>query len=523
MRYRLAAMLVLLMTVVCAASCGTTASASSLKSGVIPLLTVAAPTGSGTLDPDRSQGCNMLFCGLMLEHLLDFGPGGKLEPELATSWSQTGPVTYVYHLRHGVRFWDGNPMTSADVVYSINYDRQPRALVQFALGGIQSVTASGPYTVTVTLSQPDPSFKYSLSYEGPIFEKSFQESHQDTLGNPGTLIQGTGPWEPDSFDPTTGIDMSANPHWWGGKVPVKDISFKFYSTETGEALAMRAGEVDVAFPQGGRSFAATSGGKVISYPFDNLGYFTMNVKIAPWNDVHVRRAVAYALNRSAIIDADGGRNAATPVYSDLPPMELDTLGTPSQVNKLINSLPQYRFNLTKARQEMAESGYPEGFTATLDVDNYGDFPEMAQVIAADLQKIGINLKLTVMSDNQWGSVVDGPKTYGPGFTTLYSVAPDPSIRANYLFGSQSGQPVAYNMANDVSPAIDQLLSAGVSSPDPAKRLALYDQLLKQSANNVPYVPLFIENSFTATSSQYVMPPDSIWQGFIPWALEIKRS
>src|SRR5262249_42143207 len=157
----------------------------------------------------------------------------------------------------------------------------------------------------------------------------------------------------DSFDPTTGIELSANPPWWGGTVPVQHISFKFFSSETSEALAMRADEIDVAFPNDAATFASASGAKVTSWLNNPIGYFSMNTKLAPWSDIHVRRAVAYALNRTDIIAADGGATSAQPLYDFFPAMDLDLLGTKSQVDSLIAALPKYSYNLPAAKAQMA--------------------------------------------------------------------------------------------------------------------------------------------------------------------------
>ena len=78
------------------------------------------------------------------------------------------------------------------------------------------------------------------SYNAEIFEAKFAEDHKGTFGKPGTLVMGTGPWIVDSLDPTTGAEFSANPHWWGGKVPIQHISYKIFATETSLASAMRA-------------------------------------------------------------------------------------------------------------------------------------------------------------------------------------------------------------------------------------------------------------------------------------------
>src|SRR5580693_3741403 len=94
---------------------------SAAGTATIPQLTAGEITSYANLDPDQTEGCNDNYCGLFMEHLQRLGPDNTLEPELATSVTEPDDTTYVYHLRHGVTFWDGHPMTSADVVYSLDY------------------------------------------------------------------------------------------------------------------------------------------------------------------------------------------------------------------------------------------------------------------------------------------------------------------------------------------------------------------------------------------------------------------
>ena len=114
------------------------------------------------------------------------------------------------------------------------------------------------------MTHPDASWQWTPAYNGEIFETKFAEDHKGTFGKPGVLVMGTGPWIVDSLDPTTGAEFSANPHWWGGKVPIQHISYKIFATETTLALAIRAGEVDldplIVDP---KSFEATSGAKIV--------------------------------------------------------------------------------------------------------------------------------------------------------------------------------------------------------------------------------------------------------------------
>jgi peptide/nickel transport system substrate-binding protein len=504
---------------------GALAAARPGTSATIPLLNVGNVGIWSTLDPTKTEGCNQGFCTLFQEHLLTFGPNGRLEPQLATSVAQPNPVTYICHLREDVRFWDGDQMTSADVVNSLDYEAAAGSETTPWFVDLKSIRATNQYTVVITLKHPDAAWKYSLAYPGVIFEKKFQEAHPTTMGHPGVLIEETGPWEVDSFDPTTGLELSANPHWWGGKVPIQDISVKFFSDETGMALDMRAGEIDVAFPADGEAFAATSGEKVTPWPYgNNLGYFAMNTRLKPWSDIHVRRAVAYALDRTAIITANGGPTSATAVDTFISAQALGTLGPGAQVNALLNSVPQYPFNLAKAKQEMAESAYPKGFTASTETLNYGGFVDVNEVIANELQQIGIKLKVSVVTDGAWASWIFGPKNYGDVFTTYGATTPDPSGEPSELLGSDNVAPGGLNCADYAPKSVDELLAHGLAASNSATRLAIYGQLLRTIGTDVPYVPLFETSNYVATSTKFTFPaPEGLLFFEFDWGLQIKPS
>jgi peptide/nickel transport system substrate-binding protein len=251
-----------------------------------------------------------------LEPLMMTPPTGHPRRWLASSVSTPTPTTYVYHLRHGVRFWDGAELTSTDVAYSLNYERKPSSQVHsFGFPSVKTVKALGRYTVEVILRHPDPAWVSESSIYGydHVFEKRFQQAHKASFGNPGTLVMGTGPWKIDSFDPTSGAELSANPHWWRGKVPVQPITFKFFADENSMALAFRAGDNRHRRPRGDRrprSFSGTAGTKVLTAPSMNEVFISMNTRVAPFNDIHVRRAIAYATSRAGLITAAGGNGYA---------------------------------------------------------------------------------------------------------------------------------------------------------------------------------------------------------------------
>jgi peptide/nickel transport system substrate-binding protein len=517
MRLRWASTLAALAAVALAVGCSAAPSAPGATAGpTIPLLRVGDDGVISVLNAGQDIGDNVYGA---LENLLKFGPSGQVQPSLATSVTEPSPVSYIYHLRQGVKFWDGNEMTSADVVNSLNYYRAPGLYTDAQFASVKNITAAGRYTVAVTLKQPYAPWSSQLAGSGPIFEKKFADEHKATMGRPGVLIMGTGPFKVDSFDPTTGIELSASPRWWGGNVPVKRVSVKLFSNETNMALAFRAGEIDVAFPLNAHAFTSTSGVQVTGTPAFAEGYFGMNYHRGPWNDIHVRRAVAYALNRPEIIAALG--NTALPVSTLIPPIQLRRLGSQAQVNALLGTLPSYPYSIAQAQAEMALSAYPHGFTSTSQTITFGAYTPVDEVIAAELGKIGINLKLKVIGFTQFLALADGPKSaLGALYATFNLSSPDPGSYPSFILGSNN-IPSGYNWANYNPPAVDTLISNGVTTQNPAQRLAIYGQMLKTLATDVPYVPLYLEDYNLALATRFRWPQFTVYTQLGAWELHIK--
>jgi peptide/nickel transport system substrate-binding protein len=501
---------------------GTTAAPSggaggSAAAATIPLLRIGDDAALSTLDTGTDEDNDVYGT---LETLTKFGRSGQIEADLATSVTQPNATTYVYRLRQGVKFWNGDPMTSADVVNALDYYRKSGSYVSSLMVSVQNVAATGPDTVTVTLKYPYAPWSAETTGQFPIFEKKFQLEHPATMGQPGTLIMGTGPWQIDSFDPTSGLELSANPHWWGGTVSVKHISVKFFASETSEALAFRGGEIDVADDVlNPKAFKSTSGGSIVSAPAFSEGYFGMNVNQPPWNNIHVRRAVAYALNRPDIIAALG--NNAEPVTTFIPPSELDRLGSQSQVTTLVNALPSYPYNLAKARQELAESPYPHGFTATTQTITFASYTPVNEAIAGDLAKIGINLKLKTIGFTQYLAFASGPKSAIGGLYATFNVQnPDPNAFPSEMLGG-ANIPSGYNWADYDPPTSDALIKQAEAAQGSSQRLAIYGQLLKMLGTDLPYVPLYIQDYNVALASNLTWPGYNVYTQWGDWELSIK--
>lgn len=513
-----AVVLLALVTGLSACSSGSSAPASGGSAAVAaPIASLnVGETGTVTTLDAAKYGPSSVY-GAM-ECLLTMSPAGKVEPWLAQSVSTPNPTTYVFHLRKGVKFWDGNEMTSADVVNALTYYSKPSSIMSVWYPGVTSITADDRYTVTVRLAQPDAAFEAGMTYVSPIFEQKFQQEHPSDMGQPGVLVMGTGPFQIDSFDPTRNVQMSANPHWWGGPVNVQHVTITYFSTETSEALAMRAGEIDLAFPQSGTSFASASGAKVISAPSNALAYWSMNPNVAPWNNIHVRRAVAYAIDRSAILKVIG--NVAVPVSTFIPPAELNLLAPAAQVDALLKTVPTYPYDLAKAKAELAQSPYPHGFSTSTTTLEFGFYTPVCELIAGELAKIGINVSLKELTFSQWINYYDGPKTYGNLFVNDNEIFADPSAHASAMITSKG-----FNTSGWTTPALNTLVSDGLAATDNSERLDIYGNIMKTIADEVNYVPLFVVDYNVALRSGFAITNKfSIVYNFSqPFELYVTRS
>ena len=188
----------------------------------------------------------------------------------------------------------------------------------------------------------------------------------------------------------------------------------------------------------------------------------------------------------------------------------------------MRTVQQYPFNLKKAKQEMAASAYPHGFTATLDTTASGTWPDIVQVIKADLQRIGIVLKINEEPIGKWVAEIFGPKTYGPMFSDCGTLNPDPSGEPDYLLGSANVKPGGFDFADYAPKSVDELLARSVATSNPSTRLALYGDLLRKLAADVPYDPLYQSVAYAAFAGKFTMPATE--DGLVnasPWALLVK--
>ncbi len=452
---------------------------------------------------------------ISIESLLTFDSDLKLVPLLAESWSQPDPLSYVFKLRSGVTFWDGTELTPEDVVYSLERHRDPEVASEMAytFESVESIEATGDDEVTVTLSVPDPFFAYVQTFAS-ITPKAFSEEQGDKLGTPGGSVttMGTGPYKITEFRADDLVKLERNENYRGDPAPFETIDVKLFTDPQTMQLAMRSGDIDGTFqvplPQVNQ-WEDIEGTQIISAPGLSVITMFMNMTRPPWDDVNVRRAVAYSIDREGLVrDLLGG--LAKVANSIVPPAQWAGLLPEEEVESLYAGLPQFTLDLTKAAEALAESSVPDGFSSTIQYPNI--MPEVGKALLSlqeNLKQINIELDVNEVPPPQWFADLDAEKD-PIGIMGLAGDYPDP---ANHILTVYSGGPG--NRANYTNPDVTRLITEQQEATDPVVRAAAIAQILETVEPEVPYLHLWWTNSVMAINEKFD------YQGFTPlWYSQI---
>jgi peptide/nickel transport system substrate-binding protein len=506
---------------------GKTASTQEASTKSYAELHWGTETFPGVLDWNRNVWWQMVTVeSLAVNNLMEFAPDGSVKLGLASSVEQPNPTTYVYHLR-SVKFSDGKPMTSADVVYSLDRNRFAKeSWTKSYWEDVTSISAPNGSTVVIKLKKPNAVFEDTVAFTGEVIEKAAAEKFSEKeLGTPGHMLIGTGPWKFEGYQPEVSVHLSRNPYWTGPRQPAERITVNLFKTEASMALALRSGSIDgVSWIIGPKTFEGIPGVRVMTAPTGTMNVASANTAMAPFNNVHVRRAIAYATNVKGIISAlyppGTGTEEATIVPSDF----FGDLGSPSEVNKLLGSLPKYEFNIAKAKEELAKSPYPHGFSTEIDVEQV-EAPSVAtaQILALDLAKIGITASVREVP------VADVPSVLFSGKSKLVvatsgGIYPDPEDIMALLNPSQIAPPGSgLNIANYRNPEVTRLQRESGETLNRSRRLQMIGKLLRIVNEEAPYWQLGTHEAFGLLSEKYVMAPKFSWWTtlFAPWGLNVK--
>jgi peptide/nickel transport system substrate-binding protein len=448
-------------------------------------------------------------CGL--EGLLAATNTLGLGPLLASTWTyDPAGLKYVFQIRQGVKFWDGSTMTVDDVVFSLNRHIDPKVGSQIGayFANVSAFTKTGPDELTIKLKRPDPDVQNSLVF-APVLSRKFVEKFSSKLGTPGSgpRIMGTGPYQIISFPSSTSATVERFSGYWGARPPVQKCSFTCIPDPQTLLLAAQSNEIAGTFDvpvQQAANWQKITSLHTYSAPGMLMFYLSFDVSKPPWNDIHVRRAVAYATNSAGYVRAflDGH---GTPASCVVPPQQWGPVLPQAQVARLYKQLRTYPFSVASARSELAQSAYPHGFTSNklLIPNNIPAFVNAMESLSISLKQIGINVPVQQVPENQWLANLyahsDSIGIVGSEFGPDYA---DPADYINLLYPGANAVKNNFNTANFKDAAVDKLLQQASSSTSSSARAQYLFQVLKISQEQLPYLALWWQDDVMAIQKTY---------------------
>lgn len=416
--------------------------------------------------------------GLMFEGLTVLDKAGRVVPCLARSWevSKDG-LTYTFSLRRGVKFHNGKGLTSEDVRWSLDYLRDPKNgayyLNQYA--DVRSIEAIDPLTVVFTLKKPfSPFITAVATTKSPILPAGSQLP-------PSAFPAGTGPFQFAEWQAGHHLTMKAFKEYWIPGVPyLEEILYKPITDDSVRVTALKAKDVDLADELPYQVVAEANKSKPDFNIVTSEGAVRRRIRfktqVPPINDVRVRQALAFAIDKKELASAITW-GFAKPTNQRFPSSSLWFI-----------DLKDREQDLQMARALLAEAGYKNGFKVKVPVYPGPDM-QLNIVLKDQLKKVGIELELDVMD---WASFtkVREEDQYGL-YAAGMGLDPDPNqVYYADLYSQSKGNGSGYS-----NPEVDKLLDRAKAAQDLKERKRLYTEVLKIIQNELPEIYLFLGPKF----------------------------
>lgn len=334
------------------------------------------------------QGVTEALNGNVYEGLFKLTDDGKVEPLLATKYtaSEDG-LTYTFTLRDGVKFHSGKALTSADIKRSIERvtadDSQSARKSQLAV--ISKIDTPDDKTVTITLKSRSISLPYNLSYiwiYGP------------GTSNYKTAEDGTGPYKLGTWKRGSSLSLTRWSGYWGDQAKNKQVEFDYFTDASALSNALQTKQVDVVTsiqsPDALSTFKDNKDYTISNGKSTTKELLAFNDKAAPFDKVEVRKAIYSAIDTKKLLNSIWG-DYGTLIGSMVPPSD--------PWYEDLTKVNPYDVNL--AKKELAEAGFANGFSFTLDTPTYDPHPAVAEFLKSELAKVGVTVNINSISADEW--------------------------------------------------------------------------------------------------------------------------
>lgn len=402
----------------------------------------------------------------------------ETKPDLAESWEvfEDG-ARYIFHLRQGVKFSNGQELTAEDVKFTFD-ERFPAGALSAMARTIAEVNVIDPYTVEFVLTGPVQDFLYVVSgVPASIVCKSAVEAEGDTGEQ-----YGTGAFSITKYQQGEYVLLTRNEDYFGEKPLTKELEFAIYLEDSTRLVSLEAGEIDIAYAIANADIEFIEDNpdlKLEVTPGTNIYYIAFNTPVAPFDNEKLRQAIACAVDKESgiMVAFEGLADVATSVMVPAMP-----LYTPVSV---------YDYDIDRAKELLAEAGYPDGgLEFTMWVDR-ADEEYLGITFQENLKQIGINLKVERLEATTLKASWNDPnyqvalQKFGPTF---------PDINFSYVFASTASA----NRSHVNDPYVDEMIAKAAAEPDSAVRTELYRELNTYITEKAYWVPIAIPQIFAAT-------------------------
>jgi peptide/nickel transport system substrate-binding protein len=468
----------------------------------------SASSNIHTLDPHFAYDTlSMAACRLLYDGLLDYDYDGQMIPSLAVSLpavSAQGRI-FRFRLRDGIRFHNGREITAHDISWSMHRLLSPRigspgypfyksivgapAYHSGELDHIEGIAVLDDKTIEFRLDEADQTFLNALAmpFAYPIPREHVERIERaEGVDAVGRHPVGAGPFAFASWERGVQVELERFEQYWDPKArPARMIFLENIPADVASArfrngdldILYRPSKVNLLFFRQSEAWAPYTA----EMPSASVFALGLNCELPPFDDVQVRRAVAFAIDRSKLERLEPGQViAATQV---LPPM----------LPPYDPSLPTRQvFDLDRAKEEMRKAGYPDGIDepVTLWVRGEGEV-RLAQLFQQDLKAIGIDIELKLVSFATYLKETGRPRVAQAAFTGWHQDFPDPSNFMDILFHTRSIHPEnSENRSFYSNPRLDTILDRARAEVDRQKRLALYAEANAIIAADAPWAFLY---------------------------------
>lgn len=440
-----------------------------------------------SLDPHLSSSySSSLVIEQVYSGLIQFDANMNITPDLAESWTMSDDgLVYTFKIRKGVKFHNGREMTTDDVIYSLNRVKDPQggSPRSYLLTDVKSIETPDADTARITLTKPFAALLSHLDTTMAIVPKEVVQQNGDL----SKVMVGTGPFKFVEFVPNTHATLVRNDNYHEEGVPYLDgLIWMPIPDDPTRTANIKTATVDFAdqIPQKDiKSLQNERGIQLASGPSTLHDYLMLNCTRKPFTDVRVRQAIATAIDRKVMTD--------TILFGYGTPLDGGIIPKWHWAYANLHIYPKP--DIAKAKQLLADAGYPNGFPLTISAgSNYSAQVQAAEMLKDQLKQIGIQV---TPSPQEWGTYIDTVVTKKDFDAAIIgwigAIDPDDWFYGRFHTGEQ------WNTSGYSNPEVDKLLEQGRTTTDQAVRKPLYNQAEQIIVTESPFVFFYLYDQYEA--------------------------